>query len=270
MVLNTSRTIYGVMLQNAVMLGQPYVPLVNTTLNEKFDILSIYDITDKYPTVNLLTIGVGGSEYGLPQMNIKRSVHSPKDGALFNHIPFFVREGNYTLTKTENQRYRLVKQVIHNDVVYTVAYGLVLNNFIYENKVYQLNSITNNYNYTEYKTQYDSNILNPVNNGYVDLVNSDTGKYLICTSSIIIDFTSKIIEEIMHAMDVFNNGSYVINEMGLAASVEVELENGLLENVSTQMTHFIDVNYDVSNYKDNGININLDIGGSEPFVLTTS
>jgi len=270
MVLNTSRTIYGVMLQNAMMLGQPYHPLVNTTLNEKFDILPLYDGKGVYPRINLLTIGVGGSSYGLPEMNVKRSVHSPKDGALFQHIPFFVRKGNYQLSKSENERYRLVKQVIKDGVTYTVAYGLVLNNYIYENKIYMLNSITSNYTYTEYKTQYDRNILNPINNGYVDLVNADTGKYLVCTSSIMIDFNTNIISELMNAMDIFNNGKYVVNEMGLAASIEIELDNGLLENVNTQITHFIDVNYDLSAYKDDGININLDIGGSEPFVLTTS
>jgi hypothetical protein len=95
MVLNSQKTIYGLHLNLAKMLNLPYVISDNTTLNEKFQIANNETLANnEYTSIKYYTIGNGGVNIINNGNGYSYSEHSPVDAALFNHIPWIMREIN--------------------------------------------------------------------------------------------------------------------------------------------------------------------------------
>ena len=85
-----------------ILLGKPYRLLPNTTLNEKFGILTKETPPPgSYPYMQYFCIGVGGDNIIDGDDVFNFSEHTPLDGALFEHIPFVMRKVSSDLTVEE-------------------------------------------------------------------------------------------------------------------------------------------------------------------------
>ena len=116
MIINAQRTLYNVDLYLNIMLRKDYKIIANTSLNEKFDILSKVPVpAGVYPTLQYWAIGTGGNNVIGNTTGFIYSEHTPLDGALFNHVPFIMRPVTDDLTALEKSKYRMRKLEIVND-----------------------------------------------------------------------------------------------------------------------------------------------------------
>ena len=136
---NNVRSIYGAYLQTCALLGFNVDIKPNSTLNQKFDLFpnEIFN-SGETPTVKYLTIGNGGHTAsmgvdGLPLIN--PVPHSPRHAALYNHLPFIIREVGEDLTPGERLLYRLRVPRTIDGVNYMCYYAKVLDLSMVEPKI---------------------------------------------------------------------------------------------------------------------------------------
>ena len=136
---NNVRSIYGAYLQTCALLGFNVDIKPNSTLNQKFDLFpnEIFN-SGETPTVKYLTIGNGGHTAsmgvdGLPLIN--PVPHSPRHAALYNHLPFIIREVGEDLTPGERLLYRLRVPRTIDGVNYMCYYAKVLDLSLVEPKI---------------------------------------------------------------------------------------------------------------------------------------
>ena len=102
---NNVRTVYGAYLQTCSLLGLDVEIKPNSTLNQKFNLYPNEEFNNgQFPTVKYVTIGNGGhtASIGVDGIPLVNPVpHSPRHGALYNHLPFIIREVTNDLTPTE-------------------------------------------------------------------------------------------------------------------------------------------------------------------------
>jgi len=272
MVFNVTRTIYGINLQTALLLDQPFRPLPNTTLNEKFDILPNYGISDMLPKLRLMTIGIGGNPViENTAINGKRGSHRPVDGALFKHIPFILRPENNDLSENERKRYRLRKTVYTDSGAYIAYYGRLIDDIKFTNTLFQVTSVEGDNFIGPYDTLSDSNILNPVPTLNTDIF-STKGRYILNMCKVYFHFTQDEINEIKNAIKILypNDNTNTITEIGFCSSLDVDTTYGK-ESVWTQINYFVDTNFDLellynlANEKE--IEYQVEIGGMEPLYM---
>ena len=114
MIINAQRTLYNVDLYLNIMLRKDYKIIANTSLNEKFDILSKVPVpAGVYPTLQYWAIGTGGNNVIGNTTGFSYSEHTPLDGALFNHVPFIMRPVTDDLTALEKSKYRIFMAIRH-------------------------------------------------------------------------------------------------------------------------------------------------------------
>ena len=257
MVFNGLQTIYSIMLMNRMLINENYVVPENTTLNEKFRILTNYKgVEQRYPNINLITIGynnVSKNELNT-KYNLINSSHNPTDAALFNHIPFYLRKLSEINEHPIPKNLRLRKIIYIDNEEYLVAYGAVVNDFVYKNEFVLLENVTDQYAKVFGFNFNSSDPLNPKPNTNLDM------RY--APSSFINDFIKIYIfwdnidlKEIKHAMDVLEiNNNYTINEIGVCFSKGVvnTIHNAkktyiskYMESIETQIAYFIDCNIDL-------------------------
>jgi len=274
MIINSVKTAYGLKIDIARKLNVVYKPLLNTTINERLNILPNYEIVDKiYPTLNTLMIGVGGTPLtGNSSLNLRRANHSVKDGFLFKNIPMLVKPMGTQLTEFEKTTYRLkrVENTLNGD--YDCYYGLVLDNFTYDNNIYKINNIVSTPNMSRIDTETDNSILSPVPVVNKDLA-SFNGEYIVNTAKVNIILTPDIINNITEGNVLINPDLNInnITEIALCTSIEVDSDYGK-EMAWCQVDYFIDVNLDMqtilNTMPDNKtMSYMIDIGGMEPLAL---
>jgi len=269
MVNNTIRTIYNVRLQTFMLCGLPYKPLPNTTLNEKFNILP-YKTPTGYPKLNLITIGIGGD----PSLNtnvreLRRSQHTAKDGSLFKHLPFVVRELENDLTDEEKAKYRLRKIENINGKSYVCYYAKVIENFRYEDLIFRVNSIFEDNFIRVYRTENDPTILNPIPNTKTDIMDTNVDYVLnMCKVPVILDQDD--MTELMNAKQIMypDDNVNMISEIGLCTSEDYTDSNGNVEAISIELGFIVDVGIDLlaTEQYENGVELYLEIGGMEPLI----
>ena len=277
MLFNSTRTIYNLKLNTAKLINGKYRPELNTTLNEKFDVYPNYDYNSdvnlEYPKLNLFVLGFSDTNIiDNNLINLKRANHSPKDGALFNHIPFLIREAGTILTDEENKKYRLKSRQKINDIYYDCYYGYIIDNITYDDRIFKIKLHNGLSKISPIDTNEDPNILNP--KVYVnDDITNKTNAFLLNTCNVKISLTKEEVTEILNNAKLlgFNKDTLVLNEIGLCTSIETEIDNRK-ENIWTQINYFVDVTLDLQ-LKDNGnvtikdLEYNIDIGGMEPLML---
>jgi len=274
MIFNSARTIYNVKLQTCKLLDLEYTPLVNTTLNEKLNIYPNY-VFDKptMPKLNLITVGGGG----IPIINndvldLKRSKHGSKDGALFKMLPLLIKPYNTPLSDIESSVYRLKTTETINEIHYDIYYGMVTNSITYDPRIYKIKSTEINLNTSILDTSLDDTILNPVIKlGTLD--NDSNYDYIINTCKLGINIDKQFMNNIIHALSIkfpYDNIT-TLTEIGICSSVDTAVD-GRTEAIWTQINYFIDLDLDVQmlNTKikqDGSVYLNVDIGGMEPLMI---
>jgi len=263
MVYATNRTIYNIRIQNALLFGLDYTPLPNTTLNEKFNILPRYPLTDLTPpTINLLTLGVGGTVLmSSNETTIRRSQHSSKDAALFNHLPLVIRRIDNDLDDVTRQKYRLRRIENINGIQYICYYAKRINKPEQYDNVY----VIKDDNISVFDTKTSPDVLNPTPVGSLDF-STITPEYLLNKTELLIEFDSNEILELQNAMSIKYPGQDLqISELALCSSKDVTI-NGYTEAVWTEINYFVDVELDlnISMHTSDTVEFYIEVGGSEP------
>ena len=225
---NNVRSIFGAYLQSCALLGFNVDIKPNSTLNQKFDLFpsEIFN-SGEIPTIKYITIGNGGHSAtlgvdGLPLIN--PIPHSPKHAALYNHIPFLVREVTDDITAAERLAYRLRVPKTVDGVNYICYYAKVLDFSNVEPKIELRNNTNGIITTTEFAPSLaDLSPTKPIIpvNGNI----TSTGNYLASTAKIEFVLSEAEITELLNACNIiYGSDNYAfISEIGLCSGVDRSL-----------------------------------------------
>ena len=275
---NNVRSIYGAYLQTCALLGFNVDIKPNSTLNQKFDLFpnEIFN-TGETPTVKYLTIGNGGHTAsmgvdGLPLIN--PVPHSPRHAALYNHLPFIIREVGEDLTPGERLLYRLRVPRTIDGVNYMCYYAKVLDMSMVEPKIELRNNTDGIITATDFTPSLaDLNPVKPVIpvNGNI----TSTGNYLASTAKIEFVMNEAEITELLNACNIiYGSDNYAfISEIGLCSGVDRTLmgnfggpPSAYTEAVGVQIMNFISTAipaYALST----SITQTIDVGSTSPLLF---
>jgi hypothetical protein len=273
-----TRTIYGSRLQSQLLLGLPYTPAANTTLNERFDVQAgIAPPNGEVPRVRYFGIGNGGHRNmtgadGIPYVSPIQ--HSPADACAYRPLPFLLREPSNDLTVTERQKYAMRKEEVINGQNYIAYY---LKRMDFSDVVPQMlhNSVADGVTTTTPFVPSGAN-LNPTPPAISPTgVVTTSGDYLSTSALLGLGFTAADVAELVEvARIMYDNELYaVISEIMLVAGVDKIVTatgpGGVNFNyeeaiAATVVTH-ITAHYSVG-YTNNGFDYDLDLGATEPLV----
>lgn len=271
---NNVRTIYGAYVQSCGLLGLNVDIKPNSTLNQKYGLFQneIFG-AGEHPTLKYITIGNGGhtasiGSDGIPLIN--PVPHSPRHAALYNHLPFIIREVTDDLTPSERLNYRLrVIQTI-DGINYACYFAKVLDLSEVEPQI----ELRNNTDGVVTATTFTPGLsdLNPVKpiipaGGTI----TSTGNYLAVTGKIKFTMGTDEISELMNACNIiYGSDNYAfISEIGLCTGTDRVLTgnfNGVqtayTEVIGAQIANFI--NTSVPLYAvNNSIDLTIDVGNTE-------
>lgn len=272
---NIVRTVYSSYLQTCGLLKLPFELKPNTTLNEKFNIQSgVSPTADQIPTLGYFAIGNGGHKYvtGAGGISVPEPVqHRATDAALFNHLPFVLREPELDLSPAQRTNYALRKQVTYNGKSYWAYY---LKRFTRDNvkAAMEYRVVNNGVTVTSPFVPNSSN-LNPtppdLNPSGVNVV---TGDYVASTAKFELNLTEEDVAELLHVAEVmYDDDAYaIISEIGLCTGVDkivgasgVSGNFNFTEAIAVQIATFVSIHSAVK-FSSNGVQILLDVGASEP------
>ena len=255
MIFNGRQTIFNVILMNRMLAGLPYKPFINTTVNEKLNILLKQNSPDPYPKLNTLIIGSYDKlmKKDLTRLKLIQDQHNPTDASLFNQIPVYLRKVSDTDKYPIRDYLTLRKKVIIDNEEYIAAYGRTIERFEYNNDLTYLKNLTDDFAsiYTGDVNHLDS--LNPEPNVNLDM-RFIPNKYINDFIKAYIYLDDYDITELYNVFDVLGISTYEINEIGICAGKNIEnkdfLNNEYLETIETQIMYFLDV----------GVNLDKDVG----------
>lgn len=272
------RTVYGAYLQTCQLLGVPMVLKPNSTLNEKFNIHTNISIADSdKPSMRYVTIGNGGHRMVTGTNGIGRPEviqHTPRNAALYNHLPFILRLPHDDLAPIERAKYRLRRLETHDGVTY-VAYYLKLLNMTNTVPQLELRTVVDNITTA---TVFNPTIadLNPtppaLNSGGVL---TTTGDYIAATGKVPFTMVSNEIDEFLNVANIIygDDGYAMISEIGLCSGVDRTVMGdfngasiGYTDAVGVQIINFIS-KFIHAPSNNAGINIEFDVGSVEPLLV---
>lgn len=273
-----TRTIYGSALQTAMLLKLPYTVVPNTTLNEKFGILANQvPEPGKLPSLAYFCIGNGGHRSvtgadGIPYtMPIK---HRASDAALFNHLPFVLREVNDDLPPEQRQKYALRREEQHGGRRY----------YAYYLKRLDLSGVVNEMKHTTVIDGVSQTLpfiptsanLNPTPPEISPTgINPTEGDYLTTTAVVEIRFTANDVAELVRVAEILygNELMAVISEIGLCSGLDKVITAqgpgnttfNFNEAIAVQITNHITSYYSMA-YTNNGFDFQIEMGATEPLL----
>lgn len=271
-----TRTVYGSKIQADLLLRLPYEQLENSTLNEKFDIHSgVVPPNNEFPQLRYFCIGNGGHKNVTGADGIDYTAtrqHRASDAALFNHLPFLLREVGDDLDPVSRQKYALRKIITQGGEDY-IAYYLkrismegvttqVKNNVV-------IDGVTNTTPFVPTSAN-----LNPIPPAITNVgVNTTTGDYLSVSAALSLDFTQQDVAELVNVCRIiFDNELYaIVSEIGLVAGADklvtetagVGTSFNYNECVAATITTFLTGHFPVG-FTNEGFNYTLDLGATEP------
>lgn len=273
-----TRTVYGSLLQTSLLLGLPLSIAPNSTLNEKFDVQSGVSLSPSdVPKVGYYCIGNGGHRVvtgsdGIPYTSPVN--HRARDAALFNHLPFVLREVDNDLSIAERARYALRRAETHNGRNY----------FAYYLKRIDVSNVNSEMNHTVVRDGVAETVpFEPTND---DLnpqqpelppsgVISTDGSYLSSSAIIPIDFTQRDVEELINVSRVLydNENRAVISEIGLCTGVDRTVTGSAggsgsfnyKEAIAVQIASHITGYYPIG-FTNRGFDLQIEAGATEPML----
>ena len=280
MTLTTKRTIYGNGLQTAQFTNSEHEILENSTLNEKFNIVST-EKPDKNPTLMYYAIGRGGHQNYLGtdgQSLIKSRPHSARDAALFRHLPFVMREMDNDLSLSERSQYALRTIENFGGVDYYCYYlkrvDMANAPIRYEHSV-TIDGNTDVVTFTP--TPAD---LNPTPKEIPpEGVTPGTGETLSVSTTFEIDFNATDAENLKEVCRIRHNDEQyaTVSEIAICSGedfgVNVQPPVGnpyeMLEARGVQCAVFVSCMYPMQ-FANQGFNLKIDLGASEPLAVDAS
>jgi hypothetical protein len=271
-----TRTIYGSLLQTTSLLGLPFTIKTNTTLNEKFGVQAgILPDVSAISRMVYMAVGNGGHKFSVGGNGIPRPdplQHKSTDAALFQHLPFVMREPNNDLQPAERAKYAMRREEVHNGVRY-FAYYLKRISLVGVTAAMEYKNAANGEVTTTPFTPNSSN-LNPTpqtlnSNG----VAVTTGDYVTATAKITISLTKAEVEELLEVARILyaDPGYAIISEIALVSGVDKDVQSpgvgsttiAFKEVIGAQVCSHVSAFYALS-FANNGIEMVLDVGSSEP------
>lgn len=273
-----TRTAWGSALQSALLHGKAPNILANTTLNEKFGILSGSALasTDR-PSMKYFCIGNGGhaNRVGGDGFQYNAPInHRAVDAALYRHLPFVLRPIDNDLTVTERARYALRRMETHANAQY----------FAYYLKRIIMTDVTTIIEHTvvdgdtSVSSQYIPNLgnLNPTPPEMPSVgVISTSGDYISTAAILPLVFGAQDVLELIEACRIkFGNEAYaIISEIGLVSGVdktvpvagEGNTQFNMLEVIGAQINSFITTHHSVA-FTNQGFVQDIEIGATDPML----
>lgn len=272
-----TRTLLGANLQTALLLNLPFTVSASTTLNEKFNIEAGTALDPGViPKVRYYCIGNSGHRVitgadGIPYTSPIN--HRASDFALFNHLPFVLRELSDDLTLTQRAAYGLRKLEVINGVNY-IAYYL---------KRIDVSSVSTEMYHTTVVDGISSTVpfipgndnLNPEhpalpNEGVI----STDGNYLTASAIVPINFTEFDVTELMNVASILydNEERAIISEIGLCSGVDKVVTStgaggniNYNEAIAVQIVTHITGYYPVG-FTNIGFELQIEAGATEPML----
>lgn len=270
MVTAAQRTIYHISSTLASSLGKEYTPLVNTTLNEKFNLLPNYQLEDsKYPVVAYYAIGVGGQSLITDSSNYNYCRHSPVDAALFEHIPFIMVELDNDLSEELRAKYRFRREETWNDIEYACYYLKCIEAIDLRDYFYKISTANGESVLNKFSTSTDK-LLNPTPKARtVDTVDISTSNYVCKIAKLVFTITLDEMVELKNVLAIRGIDNNIISEIGICMGVDLTLEDKSIEVVTAQVAYHVDVdiNLDITLASASAFTRGIEIGGTEPMVL---
>lgn len=269
-----TRTIFGSALQTAQMLGIRHVLKPNTTLNERFGILTDAVLADGiYPRVNYFCIGNGGHQMvaGADGIPLTKAVqHRATDAALYKPLPFVLRAANNDLTPLERANYALRTIETYGGATYYAYYlkRIPMTNVAVVSELRNVSAgVTTAVNFEA--TSANLVPTPPV----VSNVGANTllGDYVTCSARMSISLTEAECTELLNASKIiFGDESYaIISEIGICSGVDKVIalsdNTNFKEAVAVQVVSHISALHALK-FTSTGINGLYDLGTNEPLL----
>jgi hypothetical protein len=273
---NITRTIFGSYLQTCMFQRRPFVLVPSSTLNEKFGIAADQmPAANEIPWAGYFAIGNGGHRMSVGAGGVTKTEpvqHKATDAALYNHIPFVLREMENDLTVVERQQFALRRKESHGGRFYFAYY---LKRIDLSNAVPAMEYITAEGG-TQTVTPFvpDSSNLNPVPPEISPTgVNVTGGDYVSATSKNDLKFTPWDIQELLNVAKVlYDDDSYaIVSEIALCSGLDKVLQSPGVGNTTINFTEAIAVQvmthintFIPAKYSNQGTETLLDLGATEP------
>lgn len=271
------RTIYGSAVQTALLLGLPFTMLENTTLNEKFNVQAgVAPAVGVMPKLGYFAIGNGGHRVitgadGIPYTD--PIDHRATDAALFNHIPFVLREVDNDLTVTERAGYALRRQETINGVNY-IAYYLKRMDLSQVNTELQHTHVIDGVSTTTPFVPGNDN-LNPEHPELPSTgIITTNGNYLTASAIISILFDTINVNELINVARILydNEQRAVISEIGACTGVDkivtttgpdgqFNYNEAIAVQIATHITDYFPIGS-----TNRGFELQIEAGATEPLL----
>lgn len=270
----TVRTVLGAQLQTCQLLGKPLAIKPNSTLNQKFDIQASTTFADDDKiSMKYVAIGNGGHRTAIGVNNVAKIEavqHTPRDCALYNHLPFVLRLPSMDLSPAERAKYRLRTHETHDGTVY-VAYYLKVLDLTETQPQLELRTVADG---VTTSTPYSPTLsdLNPtppaISTGQVL---QTSGDYIAATAKVPFTMSADDITELLNVCNIiYGDEAYaMISEFALCSGVDRSVTGdfngtsaGYTEAIGVQVTSFIS-SFFAAQYANAGVTLNLDVGSVE-------
>lgn len=263
MIKSSTRTIYARKLASANEVGVKYIPLPNTTLNDKFGIMPDSKTVNN-PLLKYYTVGVGGNDVITGNHGYTYSHHMSYDASLFNHVPFVMVEVGSDLTLTEQAKYRFkIKEVISGKE-YFCYYLKVIPSIDYNDQIYTVNVKKGSKPALNILNTNTDKFLNPIpkvrTSGNSPLTN-DTVTYIANVIKLEFSLSSDELVNLNRAIELKYGNKFKLTEIGVCFG-----EDSGTEAVGVQIGHHIKIDLSTSIDLANDTNKivrTIEIGGME-------
>lgn len=273
-----TRTIYGSSLQTSLLMGLDFEIVPKSTLNEKFNIEAETPLPDGIiPNIKYFCIGNGGHRIKVGADSIPYTTpinHRGSDAALYNHLPFVLREVGDDLDLASRAKYGLRREESHNGVTYIAYYLKRLDVTGVQNTMVHTRVIDGVVTTTPFVPGNDN--LNPTppempNEGVI----STNGDYLSSSAIITVNFSEDDVEELKNVCRVIydNENRAAISEIGLCSgydkTVVANSPNGQFnykEAIGVQVATFITTDYFPVGMTNRGFDLYIEAGATEPLL----
>ena len=278
-IIKITPTIYGSMLATAKQLGIKHKVLNKSTLNDKHDILETETPDDsEIASIGCFAIGRGGMRLisGLSGERITAPTpHNPDHAALYEQIPFVLREINNDLTVPERANYALRKKMNIGGKDYFAYYLRRINKAgveVVAEKVTVTDGVP-----TTVPFQPSSSNLSPTPPNIPNSGAIPTSGVSLTTSGVVkLELSQSETAEVLAACRIlYGDIIYAtITEIGLISGVDrlVNVDDGaggsisFKEYITAQVAVHITTNCPLA-YSNNGFDQEIDLGSSEALLI---
>lgn len=258
-------------------LNVPFVIQPNSTLNALLEIQASASLqANEKPGLHYLTIGNGGHRAvtGADGFPLTDSIdHQADHAALYNHIPFVIRDLDDDLAPEQRANYALRKQIVVDGLNKIAYYAKRINLNNIEVKIKKTVVEDGVATSTDYVTSSANlhpipPVLPPV--GAI----STSGEYLSTSAILSIPFTEVDVAELLNvARTLYNDERYaVISEFGFCTGVDriVQISTPLgqanfSEVIACQIATFVSAHYEML-FNTKGFDFSIETGAVEPLL----